>query len=312
MLALVSLANLVQAQAFPVRPVRLIVPFTPGGGVDIVARALAQKMGEGLAQSIVIDNRAGAGGAIGMELGARAAPDGYTVLIASSTIAINPALYKNHPFDPQRDFAPITQASVIPLALVVTPSLPAANVKELIALARERKGRLTYASSGVGVSVHLAMELFNSMAQLTMVHVPYKSTAQKNVDLISGQVELMFAAIPSVAAHIRAGQMRAIGVSGARRAGALPDVPTVAESGLPGYELVSWNGLFAPAGTPAPVVARLNAEARKALDHADVRARLRQDGADPAPGSPAEFSGLIARELVKYAKLVQIAKIKAE
>lgn len=312
MLALVSLANLVQAQAFPVRPVRLIVPFTPGGGVDIVARALAQKMGEGLAQSIVIDNRAGAGGAIGMELGARAAPDGYTVLIASSTIAINPALYKNHPFDPQRDFAPITQASVIPLALVVTPSLPTANVKELIALARERKGRLTYASSGVGVSVHLAMELFNSMAQLTMVHVPYKSTAQKNVDLISGQVELMFAAIPSVAAHIRAGQMRAIGVSGARRAGALPDVPTVAESGLPGYELVSWNGLFAPAGTPAPVVARLNAEARKALDHADVRARLRQDGADPAPGSPAEFSGLIARELVKYAKLVQIAKIKAE
>lgn len=312
MLALVSLANLVQAQAFPVRPVRLIVPFTPGGGVDIVARALAQKMGEGLAQSIVIDNRAGAGGAIGMELGARAAPDGYTVLIASSTIAINPALYKNHPFDPQRDFAPITQASVIPLALVVTPSLPTANVKELIALARERKGRLTYASSGVGVSVHLAMELFNSMAQLTMVHVPYKSTAQKNVDLISGQVELMFAAIPSVAAHIRAGQMRAIGVSGARRASALPDVPTVAESGLPGYELVSWNGLFAPAGTPAPVVARLNAEARKALDHADVRARLRQDGADPAPGSPAEFSGLIARELVKYAKLVQIAKIKAE
>lgn len=186
MLALVSLANHVQAQAFPVRPVRLIVPFTPGGGVDIVARALAQKMGEGLAQSIVIDNRAGAGGAIGMELGARAAPDGYTVLIASSTIAINPALYKNHPFDPQRDFAPITQASVIPLALVVTPSLPTANVKELIALARERKGRLTYASSGVGVSVHLAMELFNSMAQLTMVHAPYKSTAQKNVDLISG------------------------------------------------------------------------------------------------------------------------------
>ena len=269
-------------------------------------------MAEGLAQSIVIDNRAGAGGAIGMELGARAAPDGYTVLIASSTIAINPALYKNHLFDPQRDFAPITQASVIPLALVVTPSRPTANVKELIALARERKGRLTYASSGVGVSVHLAMELFNSMAQLTMVHVPYKSTAQKNVDLISGQVELMFAAIPSVAAYIRAGQMRAIGVSSVRRAGALPDVPTVAESGLPGYELVSWNGLFAPAGTPAPVVARLNTEARKALDHADVKARLRQDGADPAPGLPAEFSGLIARELVKYAKLVQIAKIKAE
>jgi tripartite-type tricarboxylate transporter receptor subunit TctC len=312
MLALVSLANHVQAQVFPVRPVRLVVPFTPGGGVDIVARALAQKMAVGLAQSIVIDNRAGAGGAIGMELVARAAPDGYTVLIASSTIAINPALYKNHPFDPQRDFAPITQASVIPLALVVTPSLPAANVKELIALARERKGKLTYASSGVGVSVHLAMELFSSMAQLTLVHAPYKSTAQKNVDLISGQVELMFAAIPSVAAHIRAGQMRAIGVSGARRAGALPDVPTVAESGLPGYELVSWNGLFAPAGTLAPVVARLNTEARKALDHADVKARLRQDGADPAPGSPAEFSGLIARELVTYAKLVQIAKIKAE
>jgi tripartite-type tricarboxylate transporter receptor subunit TctC len=305
-------AGLVHAQHYPARPVRLIVPFTPGGGVDIVARALAQKMGEGLGQSIVIDNRAGAGGAIGMELGARAAPDGYTMLIASSTITINPALYKNHPFDPQRDFSPITQTAVIPLALVVTPSLPANTVKELIALARERKGRMPYASSGVGVSVHLAMELFNSMAGVQMMHVPYKNTAQKNVDLMSGQVDTTFAAIPSVAAHIRAGQMRAIGVSSARRASVLPEVPTVAESGLPGYELVSWNALFVPAQTPAPVVMRLNAEARKALDHADVRARLRQDGADPAPGTPDELRALIRSELAKYVKLVAVAKIRAD
>lgn len=299
----------VYAQNYPVRPVRLIVPFTSGGGVDIVARALAQKMGEGLGQSIVIDNRAGAGSVIGMELAARAAADGYTLLIASSTLTINPALYKNLPFDAQRDFSPISQTSVIPLVLVTTPALPVVNVKEVIALARSRKGRMTYASSGVGVSVHLAMAMLNSMSQLEMVHVPYKNTAQKNVDLISGQVELMFAAIPSVAAHVRAGQMKAIAVSSLKRSGAMPEIPTVAESGVPGFELISWNGILGPAGTPAAIVSRLNSEIRKALDHPDVKTRLLQDGADPAPGAPGDLAALIKSELIKYAKIVAAASI---
>lgn len=305
------LAGAAQAQTYPVRPVRLIVPFTPGGGVDIVARTMAQKMGEGLGQSIVIDNRAGAGGLIGIELVARAAPDGYTLLIASSTLAINPALSRSLPYDAQRDFMPISQTSTIPLLLVSVPSLPVSNVKELIVLARSRNGRMTYASSGVGVSVHLAMELFNNLARVQMVHVPYKNTAQKNVDLISGQVELMFAAIPSVHAHVRAGQMKAIAVSSLRRSSVMPEIPTVSESGLVEYELVSWNGILAPAGTPAPVVSRLNREIRSALEHADVKTRLIQDGADPAPNSPAEFTALIRSELSKYAKVVAAANIKA-
>ena len=303
------IAGAALAQNYPVRPVRLIVPFTSGGGVDIVARALAQKMGEGLGQSIVIDNRAGAGSVIGMELAARAAADGYTLLIASSTLTINPALYKNLPFDAQRDFSPISQTSVIPLVLVATPALPVVNVKEVIALARSRKGRMTYASSGIGVSVHLAMAMLNSMTQVEMVHVPYKSTAQKNVDLISGQVELMFAAIPSVTAHVRAGQMKAIAVSSLKRSGVMPEIPTVAESGVPGFELISWNGILGPAGTPAAVVSRLNREIRKALEHADVRTRLLQDGADPAPGTPGDLAALIKSELIKYAKIVAVANI---
>lgn len=302
--------NFAHAQPYPVRPVRLIVPFTPGGGVDIVARAMAQKISEGLNQQIVIDNRAGAGSLIGMELAARAQPDGYTLLIASSTLTINPALSRNLPYDAERDFAPISLTSIIPLLLVTAPSLPVANVKDIIALAREKKGRMIYASSGVGVSVHLAMEWFNHMARVQMVHVPYKNTAQKNVDLISGQCELMFAAIPSVTTHVRAGQMKAVAVSSAKRTGVMPEVPTVAESGLPGFELVSWNGILAPAGTPAAVINRLNSEIRKSLEHPDVKTRLTQDGADPAPNSPAEFSALIKAELAKYAKLVAAANIK--
>jgi len=311
LVAALMAAGAVPAQNYPVRPVRLIVPFTPGGGVDIVARAMAQKMSEGLGQPIVIDNRAGAGSAIGLELGARAAPDGYTILIASSTLTINPALYRNLPFDAQRDFTPIGQTSAIPLVLVTTPALPVGNVKEVIALARSRSGRMTYASSGIGVSVHLAMELLKHMTRVEMIHVPYKNTAQKNVDLISGQVEIMFAAIPSVTVHLRAGQMKAIAVSSLKRSSVLPEVPTVAESGVSGFELVSWNGILGPARTPAAVVSRLNVEIRKALDHTDVRSRLTQDGADPAPGTPAEFAVLIKTELVKYAKVVAAASIKA-
>lgn len=307
-----AIAGPAGAQSYPNRSIRLIVPFTSGGGVDIVARSIAQKMSESLGQSVVIDNKAGAGSNIGIELAARSVPDGYTILIASSAMATNPSIYKRLSYDPVKDFAPISQTSVISLALVVHPSLPATSVRELIALGRAHQGKLTYASSGIGISTHLAMELFKVMTKIDMVHVPYKTTAQKNMDVISGQVELMFAAIPSVTTHIRAGQMRALAVSGLKRSSALPEVPTVAESGVPGYDCTSWNGILAPAGVSSDVIARLNAEIRKALEHADVKARFAADGAEPVTSSPADFAAYIKTETVKYAKIVAAAGIPKE
>ena len=267
-------------------------------------------MAEGLAQSIVIDNRAGAGGAIGMELGARAAPDGYTVLIASSTIAINPALYKNHLFDPQRDFAPITQASVIPLALVVTPSRPTANVKELIALARERKGRLTYASSGVGVSVHLAMELFNSMAQLTMVHVPYKSTGAAMVDVLGGQAPIMVGSMLPVVPHIQGGRLRGLAVTTAKRWYSLQDIPAMSET-VPGYAVELWFGAMVPSGTPAAVIQQINGVINKALQSPEMKKGLEKDGMIPTGGTPEKFGERINADYSNWIKVIKSANIKA-
>ena len=307
-----SVVTTTHAQPFPARAVRIIVPFTAGGGVDIVARTLAQKLSESMNQPFVIDNRAGAGGNIGIEAAARAPADGYTLLMASSAMTINPAIYKVLRYDPAADFAPVSQVSVIPLVLVTNPTVPVKSLRELATLARNPTARLTYATSGVGNSTHLAMELLKMMTQTQMLHVPYKATAQKNMDVISGQVDMMFAAPPSVTAHIRARQMRALAVSGARRSSVLPDLPTVAEAGVPGYDFVSWNGLFAPAGTSAEVINRLNQDVGKALANADIRTRLAGDGADPAPNSPSEFSAYVKSEIAKYAKLVAAVGIPRE
>jgi tripartite-type tricarboxylate transporter receptor subunit TctC len=297
---------------YPSRTIRLIVPFTSGGGVDIVGRSIAQKMSENMGQPIVIDNRAGAGSNIGIAAAARAVPDGYTLVIVSSAMTINPSIYKSLPYDPVRDFAPLSRTSVIPLVLVAHPSVPARSVRELTALAKTPGQQLTYASAGIGNSTHLAMELFNFMTRVAMVHVPYKSTAQKNMDVMSGQVDLMFAAIPSTAPLVKEGRMRALAVSGQRRSPVLSDVPTIAESGVAGYEFVSWNGMLAPAGTPAAIVARLSEEIGKALAHADLRARLAADGAEPAPNSPGQFAAYIKEEIAKYARLVAAAGIPRE
>jgi tripartite-type tricarboxylate transporter receptor subunit TctC len=307
-----SAAQHVCAQSYPSRQIRMIVPFTSGGGVDIVARAMAQKLGDNLGQSVIIDNRAGAGSNIGIELAARAAPDGYTLVMVSSAMTINPSIYKTLAYDPVRDFAPISMTSVVPLVLVVHPSVPAASVRELIALGRARKGRLNFASSGIGNSTHLAMELFKTMTKIDMVHVPYKTTAQKNMDVISGQVDLMFSAIPAAMPHVRAGQMRALAVSGLRRSAALADTPTVAEAGVPGFDLTSWNGVLAPAGTPVDIIARLNGEIVKVLELPDIKTRLAAEGAEVAASSPAQLSGYIRSEIAKYAKLVALAAIPKE
>jgi tripartite-type tricarboxylate transporter receptor subunit TctC len=305
-------AGLAAAQSYPVKSVRMIVPFSAGGGTDIVARTIALRMGESLGQSVVVDNRAGANSNIGLELAARAVPDGYTLIMTSSAMAINPSVYRKLAFDPVKDFAPVTLATLIPFVLVVHPSLPVKSVRELVTLGRARAGQLTFASSGTGNATHLSMELFKAMTGIDMVHVPYKGTGQALTDIIGGQVEALFGSIPSTMPHARSGKLRVLAMSAAKRSQAIPEVPTVAESGVPGYELTSWYGVLAPAGTPNEVVSRLHSEVIKTLAHPDVRSRLSGEGADPVGNTPAEFAAFIRSEIGKYAKVVTAAKLARE
>ncbi len=301
------------AQTWPAKPVRLIVPYPPGGSADILARAIGQKLGDGLGQQVVIDNRPGAGTAIGAEATAKAAPDGYTILLGTvSSHAINPALNPGLKFDPIKDFAPISLVASIPFALVVHPSLPAKSVKELIALAKARPGSLNYSSAGNGTSNHLAGELFKSMTGTFMVHIPYKGSAPALNDLIAGQVQLMFDLVLTTAPHVKSGAVRAIAVTGRERSPALPGVPTVAESGVPGYEVTAWFGFFAPAGTPAAVVNVLNAETVKAMKLPDLRERLGSQGAEPVTSSPEQFSAYVKDELAKWTRVVKASGMKAD
>ncbi len=298
---------------WPTKPVRLIVPYPPGGSADILARAIGQKLGDGLGQQVVIDNRPGAGTAIGAEATAKAAPDGYTILLGTvSSHAINPALNPGLKFDPIRDFAPISLVASIPFALVVHPSLPAKSVKELVALAKSKPGALNYSSAGNGTSNHLAGELFKSMTGTFMVHIPYKGSAPALNDLIAGQVQLMFDLVLTTAPHVKSGAVRAIAVTGRERSAALPGVPTVAESGVPGYEVTAWFGFFAPAGTPAAVVNALNAETVKAMKLTDLRERLGSQGAEPVTNSPEQFAGYVKDELTKWTRVVKASGMKAD
>ncbi len=298
---------------WPTKPVRLIVPYPPGGSADILARAIGQKLGDGLGQQVLIDNRPGAGTAIGAEATAKAAPDGYTILLGTvSSHAINPALNPGLKFDPIRDFAPISLVASIPFALVVHPSLPAKSVKELVALAKSKPGALNYSSAGNGTSNHLAGELFKSMTGTFMVHIPYKGSAPALNDLIAGQVQLMFDLVLTTAPHVKSGAVRAIAVTGRERSAALPGVPTVAESGVPGYEVTAWFGFFAPAGTPAAVVNALNAETVKAMKLTDLRERLGSQGAEPVTNSPEQFAGYVKDELTKWTRVVKASGMKAD
>lgn len=298
------------AQGYPNRPVRIIAPFPPGGGIDIVARALAQKLSPALKQSVIVDNRAGADGMIGSELVARAAPDGYT-LLASSTgpMVINPALNAKMPYDTRKDLTPITLLVIQPMYLVVHPSLPVKTVKELVALAKARPGELNYASGGVGNGAHLAAEMFRTLTGINIVHVPYKGAAPAVIDLLAGQAHMMVNSVSVFLPHINAGKLRALAVGAAQRLPILPSVPTMSEAGVQGFDASSWYGFFAPAGTPKDIVARLNAETVKILHSQEMRDYLVPQGAEPIGNTPEQFVAHIDAELVKWARVVKAAGV---
>ncbi len=301
------------AQAWPAKPVRMVVPFPPAGGTDVIARVIGPRLGEALGQQVLIDNRAGANGNVGTELVARAAPDGYTVLLnGGGTLAVNPSLYSRLPYDSVRDFAPVSMVALQPSVLVVHPSVPARSVSELITLARSRPGQLNYASSGSGSLAHLCAEVFKRMAKIDMLHVPYKGAGPSLADLLAGQVHLIFASSPSVMPHVRNGRLRALGVTTAKRVRATPEVPTIAEAGLPGFELTGWYGLLAPAGTPSPVVNRLNVDLVKTLNVADVQEKLVDQGLEVATSTPREFADFLKAEIAKYARVVREAGVKVD
>jgi tripartite-type tricarboxylate transporter receptor subunit TctC len=301
------------AQSYPTKPIRLVVPFPPGGTTDILAREVGQRLSASLGQTVVIDNRPGAGGNIGAELVAKSAPDGYTLLMCTvSTHAINPNLYAKLPYDHVADFAPVILVASVPNVLEVTPSLPVNSVADLIKLAKEKPGQINFASSGSGTSIHLSGELFKTMAGVDMTHVPYKGSAPALTDLIGGQVQVMFDNLPSSLPQIKAGKLRAIAVTSAQRAPALPNVPTIAESGLPGFEATSWFGVVAPAGTPPAIVARLNADMNQWLQTPEAREKLLAQGAAAAGGSPEQFAAYIRAETEKWAKVVKASGAKVD
>ena len=301
------------AQQYPTKAVRLIVGFPAGGTSDIMARLTGQKLSEAWGQTFIIDNRPGAGGNIGTELVAKAAPDGYTLLVSpGSTLTSNPAVYSKVPFDTVRDFAPVTMIAGVPNALVVHPSVPASNVKELIALAKSRPGQLAYASTGAGQSTHLSAELLKTSARINMIHVPYKGSAPALTDIVAGQVSVMFDNLPSVLPFIKSGRLKPLAVSSAARSRALPEVPTVAESALPGFDVTVWFAVLAPAATPREIVNRLNAEVVKAIKTQDMRDRLAQQGAEAIGNTPEDFAAIIKRDLAKWAKVVKDANIKLD
>ena len=314
LLALLLLSAIPEAaaQAYPGRPVRVVVPFPPGGGTDIISRTVAQKLSEAWGQPVVVDNRSGANGLIGTELAARAKPDGYTLLVVIATHAINPSLYRKLPYDTAKDFAPVTLMAQYPYILTIHPALPARTVKELIALAKVRPGQLSYASSGEGSGPHLGFELFKSAAKIDVVHVPYKGAGPANIDLISGQVQLMFNNFLAAMPQIKAGRLRVLAVSSAERSKVMPEVPTLAQSGLPGFEVISWYALLAPAETPTAIIAKVQADTAAALRSPAVSSRLSGEGAEPVGSTPEQLGKFIAIETRKWAKVVKAAGIKPE
>lgn len=298
--------------SYPSRPIRLISPFTPGGGNDFVSRAVAVAMTKNVGQSVVVDNRPGANTIVGMEIVAKAAPDGYTLIMTSSTQAINATLYPKLPYDSIKSFAPITIVGLSPLIIAVPQSSPIKSVTDLIAAARAKPAELTYPSAGTGNATHLGGELFASMAGVTLTHVPYKGSGPGLTDLSAGRLSVAFSTALSVVPFVNGGRLRAIAVTSAKRSSFMPDLPTVAESGLPGYEAGSWYGVVAPAGTPRPVVMRLHAEIVKVLALADVRDRLVSQGIDPVGNTPEQFAAYIQSEIVKWAKIIKSTGVTAE
>ncbi len=302
----------VQAQQYPAKPVRMIVPFPPGGNTDIIARIVAPEMGRALGQQIVIDNRGGAGGAIGTEVASRTPPDGYTLLMVSAGHVINPAMAKKLPYDSIKDFAPISIVADVPTAFVVHPSLPVKTVKEFIALAKSRPGELNYSTAGRGTVGHLSAELLSSLAKIKITHVPYKGSGPSIIDLMAGHVQLQFSSMPAVINFARAGKLRMIAQTGKRRSPAASDVPTMEEAGVPGFVVSSGFGLLAPAGTPRPVIDRVLAALKTSLSNTDVRNSLAGQGAEPVGSTPEEQEAFIKSEIAKWIKVAREAGIQPE
>jgi len=300
------------AADYPAKPIRIIAPFPPGGGLDIMARIIAQYLTEMWGQQVVVDNRPGAGGSIGAAIAARAAADGYTLLIVSSAHTINATLYRHLPYDTLNDFDPVLLVTAAPHLLVVHPSFPASTVKELIALAKSKPGQIAYASGGLGSSTHLAAELFKNMAAIDLLHVPYKGTAPSLIDVLSGQVPVTFGTVPTVLQHIKAGKLRALGLSGANRSLSAPDVPTIAEAGVPGYEAATWHGVLVPAHTPLPIIAKLNKEIVGMLNNAEVRGRIVHEGLEPLGSTPEQFGAHLRAEVPKWGQVIRRAGLRAQ
>src|SRR5262245_27423843 len=293
------------AQDYPRKPVRMIIPYPPGGPTDILGRIVAQNLTEKLGQQVVVENKPGASGMIGADLVAKAPPDGYTLLANASIHVINPSLYKNPSYDAIKDFTPVSLIAEVPLVLVVAPELPVKSVKDLIALAKSSSGKLNFASSGNAAAPHLAGEAFKIATGVDMQHVPYKGSGPALTDLMGGQVQLMFDSLPSSISHVKSGKLRAIAVTTAKRSSALPSVPTIAESGVPGFDISTWYGIWAPAGTPKEIVGKLSGEIAKIVKVPDVRERLAGLGAEPVGNSPDEFAAYCRSELAKWAKIVK-------
>lgn len=311
-LGMAAFAGNAVAQAWPAKPVKLIVPYPPGGPTDIVARVIGQRLQAQTGQPFVVENRPGAGGNTGAEAVARSAPDGHTLLVATTAHAINPSLFKNLSYNFSRDFAPISQLTSGPLVVVVHPALPARSIGELITLAKSDPGKLNFASSGNGQSTHLSAELFNTMAGTQIKHIPYKGSAPALADTIGGQTQLMFDTMLSAMPHVRAGKLRALAVTSAKRSPAAPEIPTVAESGLPGFEAIAWNGLLAPAGTPRDVLSKISSELRSAMEQPDVRERFEAQGFAAAWNTPEAFSTFVGAEIDKWARVVKASGATVE
>jgi tripartite-type tricarboxylate transporter receptor subunit TctC len=302
----------VHAQNYPSRPIRLVVPQSAGGSTDLVARPLAQRLADAFKMQIVVDNRPGAGSIIGTDIAAKAAPDGYTLLAVAASFSMNPSLYKKLPFDPLNDFAPISLLSSLPNILVVHPSQPMKSVKDLVAYAKSQPGKLNYSSSGVATGTHMSMELFRHLTGISMQHIPYKGGAPSVTALLGNEVQLCFATISTALPHVKSGRLRALAVSTARRAAAAPEVPTIAETGVPGYDYASWVGLLAPAKTPPAIVARWHSEAARVMQTPEMKTLLQHDGSEPVGSSPQEFGTVIRTEVERWRAVAKAANIVAD
>lgn len=312
LLALVSTVAPVHAQPYPTKPIRMVVPSAPGSGPDLIARVVAQKLTESLGKPVVADPRPGAGGSLGAEIVAKSPPDGYTLIMGSAgSHSVNSALYPKLPYDAVKDFAPISLVSTAPNILIVHPSLPVKSVKDLVALARAKPGDLTFGSGGNGSTAHLSGELFRVLAKVNMVHVPFKGAPAAVIGVMTGEISLAILNLPPALPHVRSGKLKALGVSTAIRSSAVPDIPTIAEAGLPGYDAGTWYGLLAPAGTPGDIIARLNAELVKGLRSAEMKKRIAAEGGDVIGGTPDEFTAVIKRDIEKWTRVVAASGAKA-